>query len=1297
MADRTVKFNIGANISGLQSQLRAAQSAVQDFSKKSVSAIERNSASIDDLSNKTAALGVGLLALATAAVTRFAQFDKAMSAVAATGDDARASLDALRSAAIEAGADTAYSAEEAANAIEELAKAGVSSADILGGGLAGALSLAAAGEIDVAQAAETAASAMTQFNLKGTDVGHIADLLAAGAGKAQGGVLDMGQALNQTGLIAGQVGLSIEETTGALSAMASAGLIGSDAGTSLKTALVALSSPSKVAQKEMEKYGISLYDANGNTLSLAAVAGQLQTAFADQSAETRNAALATIFGTDALRTANVLYSEGASGIRDWTQAVNDQGFAAKQAAARTDNLLGDLERLGGSLDSVFIKAGTGANDGLRQIVQGAEAVVDAIGEIPGPVLSVVTSIAGAGGLALLGVSGLGKLTVAFAEAKSAAAALGVSTKAAGLAAGGLGAALAVGTIAFTTWAQNAADAKARTEEFQTTLGSLGETTDATLSAINERLSENQNDWIDNLLGDDPESLIDRAERVGLAVEDLQGYILGNADATEKVTQATRDYIAAQGEELTSADIRAQAGRFLTDSLDAEASSLTDAQKAAGQKKLADEAAGVAAEGMAAATDSAAESTAVYTDALAENIEAQREAAGLVLSLRDAENAAAAAYDDAKASLEENGKTLDVNTEKGRANRSALDDIAESGYDLIESMRANGSSQTDLQQTMEKTRERFVAVAKQMGLSKGEANALADELGLIPKNVNTKISADGSQARGEGKATKDYLNSLQAQIQLAADTGTAYDQANAIVDYINGLNATITIRDRHVSSGLPGSRSGGITRAGGGSVVGPGTATSDSIPAMLSNGEHVLTASDVAKMGGQAGVYSFRSALQNGLLQFADGGAVGSAGRDVERWKQELARARVELRGARDIEREAARDERRARNTDSEADDRRAARSVARAERLVKQAEQRLDRAEKALGEAQDRRRRLLEERSDLSTALRRGELQDSVTGGLSGALGITDQLRDLANSGDLGSGRARRLRNTAGRAENALTSLYKQAERVDQKITDARDHLEELQQVQSQVQSTVVGGFSLSSVVGQFDPATGKRAATGSQLAAAAKEYAGKAKRFARLLSQLGSKTRSAAVVQEVAGYGVEDGIPLAEALLADLPSLRSLAASYAAIERYGGQAGAAVARSVGGGQGLYEAQQAVKTAEAQAAAIDKRIAKWAKILGLEMARALGLKARATGGSYSAGDVVLTGERGPELEIKRTAGYVLSAEATRRLAMSAPRSYGMGGASTTYNSNLSVVTNEKVSPRTLLRYGQIARLQGVPG
>jgi len=339
----------------------------------------------------------------------YADFDKAMSQVKAFTQESDANMALLRDAAMKYGADTAYSAEEAAGAINELGKAGVSTKQILSGGLEGALSLAAAGELDVSKAAEIASGAMTQFKLSGDQIPHLADLLAAGAGKAMGSVEDLGMALGQSGLVASATGLNIEETTGTLAAFASANLMGSDAGTSLKTMLQRLSNPSKEAAREMEKLGINMYDANGEFAGMDVLAGQLSKSLGDKTSAERDAAMATIFGSDAVRAANVLYEQGAEGIQEWTDKVNDSGYAAKTAADLQNNLAGDLEKLGGSFDTVFLQSGSGANDVLRLMVQGAEDLVDWIGELPSWLLQANAAFILVGGAALLSGAAIPKV------------------------------------------------------------------------------------------------------------------------------------------------------------------------------------------------------------------------------------------------------------------------------------------------------------------------------------------------------------------------------------------------------------------------------------------------------------------------------------------------------------------------------------------------------------------------------------------------------------------------------------------------------------------------------------------------------------------------------------------------------------------------------------------------------------------------------------------------------------------------------------------------------------------------
>src|SRR5207237_5181548 len=143
------------------------------------------------------------------------------------------------------------------------------------------------------------------------------------------------------------MGLSVEDTTGTLAAFASAGLLGSDAGTSLKTMFLALSKPSGDAADLMEELGIHAYDASGQFVGITKLAGQLKDRLGGLTQEQRNSALATIFGNDAIRAASILYTEGADGIQQWIDKTNDAGFAAETAAARTDNLAGDIERLKG--------------------------------------------------------------------------------------------------------------------------------------------------------------------------------------------------------------------------------------------------------------------------------------------------------------------------------------------------------------------------------------------------------------------------------------------------------------------------------------------------------------------------------------------------------------------------------------------------------------------------------------------------------------------------------------------------------------------------------------------------------------------------------------------------------------------------------------------------------------------------------------------------------------------------------------------------------------------------------------
>ncbi|MFA5172589.1 MAG: phage tail tape measure protein [Sulfuriferula sp.] len=243
------------------------------------------------------------------------------------------------------------SAKDAAAAMTELGKAGVGVNDILGASK-GVLSLAKAGQLEVADAATITARTMNAFALAGDKATVVADALAAGANASTADVSDMAYALSQAGSSAARMGLSVGDTVTALGLFSNAGINGSDAGTSLKTALQRLAAPTDEAAGAMKDLGLKFFDAKGNFVGIRDAAGQLQTKLGKLTQEQREQALATIFGSDASRAAGVLAAQGAAGFDKMSEAVNRQGAATDLAAAQNAGFKGALDNLKSTLETL---------------------------------------------------------------------------------------------------------------------------------------------------------------------------------------------------------------------------------------------------------------------------------------------------------------------------------------------------------------------------------------------------------------------------------------------------------------------------------------------------------------------------------------------------------------------------------------------------------------------------------------------------------------------------------------------------------------------------------------------------------------------------------------------------------------------------------------------------------------------------------------------------------------------------------------------------------------------------------
>ncbi len=107
--------------------------------------------------------------------------------------------------------------------------------------------------------------------------------------------------------------------------------------------------------------------------------------------------MGVLFSNAAMSVGNTLYEQGAEGVNKFTRQVNQQGFAAKQAAALTDNLKGDVEQFGGAVETSLIKIGSGANGPIRNVIQSVTSLVTAFGNLPAPIQQTVVLLGMAAG------------------------------------------------------------------------------------------------------------------------------------------------------------------------------------------------------------------------------------------------------------------------------------------------------------------------------------------------------------------------------------------------------------------------------------------------------------------------------------------------------------------------------------------------------------------------------------------------------------------------------------------------------------------------------------------------------------------------------------------------------------------------------------------------------------------------------------------------------------------------------------------------------------------------------------
>lgn len=336
----------------------------------------------------TAAAAAAVGAIAVAAVNVGKEFETAMSQVQATmlldtgTAEGAAAMATLEEAARECGRTTAFSATEAAEALNYLALAGYN-ADEAATALPTVLKLAGAGAMDLARASDMVTDSMSALGIEATEanLNTFADQLAQTASKANTSVSQLGEAILTVGGTAKGLAGGTTELNTALGILADNGLKGAEGGTHLRNMILSLQSPTGDASKALQSLGVDVYDAQGNMRGLNDIFKDLQSGMEGMTAAQKDSIISTLFNKTDLTAANAMLSNCTDRWDELSAAIeNSAGACEDMYSIQLDNLDGDIKILKSGLSDLGISIYKDLNGPLREMTQLGTSMVEELSQ-----------------------------------------------------------------------------------------------------------------------------------------------------------------------------------------------------------------------------------------------------------------------------------------------------------------------------------------------------------------------------------------------------------------------------------------------------------------------------------------------------------------------------------------------------------------------------------------------------------------------------------------------------------------------------------------------------------------------------------------------------------------------------------------------------------------------------------------------------------------------------------------------------------------------------------------------------
>lgn len=358
------------------------------------------------------AVGGAVVAGIGVSVKKAADFEEAMSRVKAISGATGQDFEDLKNIAAKMGAETKYTAVEAAEGLQYLAMAGFSvKAQV--GSLPAVLNLAAASGEGLGRSADIVSNIMTGFGIKAEDSGHAVDVLVKAMTTANTDLPQLGDAMKFVAPVAHSLGYSIEDTATAVAKMSDAGIQGSMAGTALRASLLHLTNPVGQSAKAMKKYGIEVKDAHGNLKPIPELVGHISKQFEGMTSAQKTAAAAQLVGVEAASGFVTLLDVGEKGLRNYSKTLKEAGGTAdKVAKTQMDNLKGSFEQFTSALDGLGIAIGNEFLPTFRKIVETGTKVVEFLSELNPGIITTGLEMAGAAAAVALVASSMMKLGIA---------------------------------------------------------------------------------------------------------------------------------------------------------------------------------------------------------------------------------------------------------------------------------------------------------------------------------------------------------------------------------------------------------------------------------------------------------------------------------------------------------------------------------------------------------------------------------------------------------------------------------------------------------------------------------------------------------------------------------------------------------------------------------------------------------------------------------------------------------------------------------------------------------------------